>query len=183
MTGRAPDGVRIRAATPADFDGVTAIYNHYIETSHVTFDTRSCSADERAPWFCQFGPDGPYRLFVAERDATVVGWASSTRLRPKPAYDSSVETTIYLDPAATGRGVGQALYDRLLAELEAVGVHRAYAGIALPNPTSVVFHERYGYRRVGRFHEVGFKFERYWDVAWYERPFQPAVFTDSDPGV
>jgi phosphinothricin acetyltransferase len=105
------------------------------------------------------------------RDEAVLGWASSTRLRPKPAYDRSVETTVYLDPDATGCGLGRLLYDRLLGELEAAGVHRAYAVIALPNPVSVAFHERYGYRRVGLFEEVGYKFDRYWDVAWYERPF------------
>ena len=171
MTDASTQGVRIRSATPADHDGVTAIYNHYVGTSNVTFDTRPFSSVERAPWFSQFRTAGPHRLFVAVRDATVLGWASSTRLRPKPAYDRSVETTVYLDPGATGGGLGRSLYDRLLDVLAAAGVHRAYAVIALPNPASVAFHERYGYRRVGLFHEAGYKFERYWDVAWYERPF------------
>ena len=160
----------IRSATPADHDGITAIYNHYVGTSNVTFDITPFSKAERAPWFGQFGTAGSHRLFVAVRDEAVLGWASSTRLRPKPAYDRSVETTVYLDPDATGCGLGRLLYDRLLGELEAAGVHRAYAVIALPNPVSVAFHERYGYRRVGLFEEVGYKFDRYWDVAWYERP-------------
>ena len=159
----------IRPAAPADQDGVTAIYNHYVRTSNVTFDTRPFASDERAPWFEQFREDGPHRLLVAARGDAVLGWASSTRLRPKPAYDRSVETTVYLAADAVGAGLGRRLYETLLAALPAAGVHRAYAVIALPNPTSVAFHERFGFSRVGTLHEVGYKFGRYWDVAWYER--------------
>ena len=98
-----------------DRGGITGIYNHYIRSSNVTFDTRQFTPEARADWFEQFAGSGPYRLYVAASDNAILGWASSTRLRPKPAYDRSVETTIYLHPEETGRGLGTRLYDRLLA--------------------------------------------------------------------
>jgi phosphinothricin acetyltransferase len=80
-----------------------------------------------------------------------------------------VETTVYLDPAATGRGVGSMLYQQLFTELQAEDVHRAFAGVALPNPASVALHRRFGFTDVGTFTEVGRKNGRWWDVLWLQR--------------
>ena len=160
----------VRAAGAADHAGVVAIYNHYVRTSHVTFDTRSFSLAERSAWFGQFAAAGVHRLLVADREGDVVGWASSTPLRPKPAYARSVETTVYVAADALGCGLGRRLCETLLRLLAEAGAHRAYAGIALPNPASVALHRALGFRHVGTMHEVGFKFGRHYDVAWYERP-------------
>jgi phosphinothricin acetyltransferase len=91
-------------------------------------------------------------------------------LRPKPAYETSVETPIYICTDAVGQGAGSKLYGELFKALEAEDVHRAYAGIALPNPASIALHERFAFKRVAHFTEQGRKFGRYWDVAWYEKP-------------
>jgi phosphinothricin acetyltransferase len=99
----------------------------------------------------------------------VIGYACSSQFRTKPAYETSVETSIYLAPDAVGRGAGSRLYEYLFKALEDEDVHRAYAGIALPNPASIGLHERFGFKRVGHFTEQGRKFGRYWDVAWYEK--------------
>ena len=164
------DTLRVRDAVAGDLPALVSLYNHYVEHTHFTFDTEPFTVEARRPWFARFAPRGPHRLLVAESAGRVVGYASSHDLRPKPAYDCSVETTIYLDPEHQGRGVGRRLYGELLAVLEAEpSLHRAYGGIALPNPDSVLLHERLGYRAVGRFHQVGFKFGRYWDIGWYER--------------
>ena len=81
-----------------------------------------------------------------------------------------METTIYLDPGAVGKGIGRALYGELIDMLLAdERVHRAYGGVALPNAASAALHESLGFRRVGTYHEVGYKFDKYWDVAWYEK--------------
>jgi phosphinothricin acetyltransferase len=157
----------VRPARVTDLDEVTAIYNEYVAGSHVTFDVDPV-ADGRS-WYSQFGEDGPHRLFVADQDGSIAGWASSTPVRPRAAYRRSVETTAYITPAAGGRGIGTALYEALLDALGPAGVHRCYAAIALPNPASVALHERFGFSEVGRFSEVGFKLGRYWDVAWFER--------------
>ena len=120
-------------------------------------------------WFEEFSDQGPHRLFVAERSAEVVGFAHSRSFRAKAAYSTSVETTVYVAPGALGAGVGSALYARLLATIDEAGVHRADAGIALPNAASIELHTRSGYREAGTFGEVGWKFDRFWDVCWYER--------------
>lgn len=164
------DAPRVRAARDGDLEHLLHIYNHYVEHTHSTFDVQPLTIEERRPWFAQFSRTGPHRLLVAEIDHDVVGYASSTMFRGKPAYGTSVETTVYLDPRFTGRGIGAVLYGRLLEILESEsGVHRAVAGIALPNPASVALHERLGFVPVGTFHEIGLKFGQYWDVRWYER--------------
>lgn len=163
--------VEIRPGRPEDLEQLVRILNHYIVNSHVTFDTKPFDAATREAWFRTFKPTGRYRLFVADDDGVVAGYACSVPLRAKPAYDTSVETSIYLDPDHTGRGLGIRLYRALLEALEAEDVHRAYAGIALPNPGSVSLHEALGFRHVGTFDEAGRKLDRYWSIGWWERHF------------
>jgi phosphinothricin acetyltransferase len=100
----------------------------------------------------------------------VVGFATSGQLRSRPAYDGSVEVTVYLHPDAGGHGIGSMLYQQLFTDLRGEGLHRAYAVIAQPNPASVALHRRFGFTDVGTMHEVGRKFDRWWDVLWMERP-------------
>jgi len=163
---------RVRSAAEHDLPDLVRIYNHYVANSHVTFDTEPFSVEGRRPWFEGFSSSGPHRLLVAEAGTRTAGCASSREFRAKAAYRRSVETTIYLDQEFVGRGIGKALYAALLEVLEAEdSVHRAYGGIALPNPSSVALHERFGFRLAGTFREVGYKFGRYWDVSWYEKAF------------
>ena len=159
----------ITAGTTEDLETLNAIYNHYINTTPITFDLEPRSMQWRHEWFSKFDRTGPYRLLVARSDGVVAGYASSSQYRPKAAYDTSVETSIYLGPDHVGRGMGKQLYDALFKELAIEGLHRAYAGTTLPNPASVRLHERCGFRRVAYFTQQGFKFGQFWDVAWYER--------------
>jgi phosphinothricin acetyltransferase len=159
----------IRLGVPGDLTSLVRIYNHYVENSHVTFDTKPFDVAERTPWLARFGPTGPYQLFVAESASRAVGYACSTPFKEKPAYSISVETTVYLDPECVGRGLGRRLCEALLEALGRTEVHGAYAAIALPNPASIALHERLGFRAVGTLQEVGRKFGKLWSVAWYER--------------
>ena len=146
------------------------IYNHYVEHTHITFDIELASLEARRIWFETFSEQGPHRLLVAESNGHISGYASSREFRVKPAYAPSVETSIYLGPDDCGSGIGRALYTALIAVLEEEPtVHRAYGGVALPNEASIALHQQLGFERVGTFGEVGFKFGRYWDVAWFER--------------
>jgi phosphinothricin acetyltransferase len=161
---------QIRPASASDLPELVRIYNHYITSSHVTFDLEPFAVHERRGWFEEFADSGPFRLLVAESDAKLVGYASSTQFRPKPGYFSSVETTIYVAPTEVGAGLGRELYGALLDLLaDEPEVHRAYGGVALPNPASVALHERLGFRLAGTFDQVGRKFDQYWDVSWYEK--------------
>ncbi|MFC7015674.1 GNAT family N-acetyltransferase [Streptomyces viridiviolaceus] len=164
--------VQVRPGVESDLQALTELYNHYVMETPITFDTRVFTPEERRPWLLSHPEDGPYRLRVAA-DAysqEILGYATSSPYRAKPAYATSVETTVYVAPRAGRRGVGTLLYEALFEALSGEDLHRAYAGIAQPNEASVRLHERFGFRYVGTYREVGRKFGRYWDVAWYEKP-------------
>jgi phosphinothricin acetyltransferase len=160
----------VRPAAEDDLEAINDIYNHYVVETHITFDDEPTPMKARREWFSHYGATGRHRLLVAAEAQTVIGFASSSRLRPKPGYLTSVETSIYLAPGATGRGAGGKLYAELFKAIEGEDLHRAYAGIALPNPASIALHEKLGFKRVALFSEQGRKFGRYWDVAWFEKP-------------
>ncbi|MEU0371450.1 N-acetyltransferase family protein [Streptomyces sp. NPDC006283] len=170
--------VQVRAGTEADLEALTDIYNHYVRETPITFDTTVFTPEERRSWLRSHPEDGPHRLLVAQDvrfvdtnpAVGILGYATSSPFRPKAAYSTSVEVSVYCAPAAAGRGIGTLLYKALFEALESEDVHRAYAGVALPNEASVRLHTRFGFRHVGTYEEVGRKFGRYWDVAWYERP-------------
>ena len=161
--------VAIREAVPADLPALVEIYNHYIRETAFTFDVEPYTLEKRRPWFAKFATTGRYRLLVAVQGSLLQGYVCTGPFREKAAYETSIETSIYLQPDSTGRGIGRSLYVALFEALRFEDVHRAYAGITQPNAPSVALHERMGFVRVAHFGEVGRKFERYHDVAWYER--------------
>jgi 2-haloacid dehalogenase len=161
--------IEVRAATLADLGQITDIYNHFVVNTAATFDVEPFTVDQRREWFGHYSVSGPHRLLVATRGGRVAGYATSSRFRAKPAYDPSIEMTVYLHPAEASRGIGSLLYQQLLAELRNEDLHRAYAVIAQPNPASVALHRRFGFHDVGTLREVGRKHGRWWDVLWMER--------------
>lgn len=161
--------ITIRPANRTDLPRLVEIYNHYVLQTPVTFDVLPFTTEQRVAWFDQFTRTGRHRLFVGEQLDAVVGYAGTHQFRVKQAYDSTVETTVYCAPDATGRGVGSALYGALFDALRAEDIHVYMAGITLPNDRSVAMHARFGFRLCGTMHAVGRKFDAYWDVAWYER--------------
>jgi len=161
--------VTIRPASIDDLPYLAEIYNYYVVHSAVSFDIDPVTMDERREWFQQFALEGPYRLLVAENAGKVLGYAASFRFRIRCAYDTTIETTVYRAPEAVGRGVGSALYTALFEALRDEDLHVAIAAIAVPNPASIALHERFGFTLAGVLHDVGRKFDRFWDVAWYEK--------------
>lgn len=161
--------LEIRHATQADRRPITLLYNHFVRETAITFDTEPFTVEERGPWFDAFSVDGRYQLFAAVEDERVLGYAASLRFRPKAAYETSIETSIYLAPEAHGRGIGTRLYETLFEALRGQDLRRALAGVTLPNDASIALHRRFGFESVGTFHEVGRKQGRYWDVAWFEK--------------
>lgn len=158
----------IRRAEVEDLPRLTEIYNYYIEHTPITFDIETKTIDQRGEWLAQFGASGRHQCFVVTDAGGVQGWACSGPYRPKAAYDTSVEFSVYLAPEAQGKGWGHALYKHLIEALRSEDVHRALAGITQPNKASMALHERVGFKTVGLYSEVGRKFDRYWDVVWME---------------
>ena len=161
--------VRIRPAARADLARLTEIYNYYVVNTPITFDVDPYTVEKRAAWLDQFSQSGRHRLLVAEIDAAIVGYAGTMRWRPKAAYDTTVETTIYCAHDATGKGIGRRLYEALFEALRGEDVHRYVAGYTMPNEATAALHVKLGFRQVGVFSEVGRKFGKYWDVCWMER--------------
>lgn len=159
----------VRPATRADLPRLTEIYNHYILYTPVTFDIEPYTVEGRETWFQQFGTAGRYRLLIAEDGDHIAGYAGTMRFRPKPAYETTVETTVYCAPESLGKGIGRHLYERLFLALRNEDIRRFVAGYTLPNPGSAALHDRLGFKSIGVFTEVGRKFGKYWDVAWMER--------------
>lgn len=162
------DDLTIRAATVADAAAVAAIYDHYIAHSIATFEEEPLPATEIAqrirntaaaslPWL------------IAERAGEVVGYAYARPWRERRAYRFSAEITVYAAPTSTGHGVGSRLYDRLLPLLRSQSIHAVVGVIALPNEASVALHEKFGLSKVAHLKEVGFKFDRWIDVGYWER--------------
>lgn len=157
----------IRPATTADCEAIARIYNHYILNTVVTFEETAIAAHDIAerlktvaaaslPWL------------VSERDGRVVGYAYAGKWNSRSAYRYSVECTVYLDPAETGRGLGSELYETLFPILRQNQKHLVIAGISLPNDASVALHEKFGLKKAAHFAEVGFKFERWVDVGYWQ---------------
>lgn len=161
--------VSIRPARAEDLPALLAIYNHYVASTVITFDIALLTLEQRAVWFAQFGATGRHRLFIAERDGEVIGYAGSLSFRPKQAYETTAETTIYCAPSAQRGGVGRALYTALFEALRDEDIRVFMAGITLPNAASIALHERFGFKLCGTMHAVGRKFDQYWDVGWYEK--------------
>jgi phosphinothricin acetyltransferase len=164
--------VRIRPAQRDDLPRLTEIYNHYVVHTPITFDIEPYTVEKRAEWLEQFALTGRHRLVVAEVGGQVEGYAGTTRFRAKPAYNTTVETTVYSSPEMAGKGIGRMLYAALFEAIAGEDIHRIVGGYTLPNPASAKLHEQFGFKHVGVFSQVGFKFGKYWDVAWTERPLR-----------
>ncbi len=159
----------IRPATRADGDAIARIYNHYVANTIITFEEDVVDGDEMARRI-EATADATLPWVVADDGTTITGYAYASPWKSRAAYRFAVETTVYVDPQHTGRGVGSALYDALFDLLRARGdIHAVIGGIALPNDASIALHERFAMVKVAHFREVGYKHGRWVDVAYWER--------------
>lgn len=170
----------IRPATALDAAAICAIYNHYVGTTTISFEEEPVAAAAMAQRIeAVFDADLPW--LVIEVDGQLAGYAYATKWRVRSAYRFSVESSIYMDAAFAGRGRGRRLYGALLEDLRARGRHMVIGGVAQPNPASVALHERLGFRKVAHFSEVGLKFGRWVDVAYWELKLAAPAGNDAAP--
>lgn len=157
----------VRPVNVDDAVAISAIYNHYIQTSVITFEEQPVTEDVMAQ---RIADVQSYKLpwLVYEQDGMLQGYAYATRWKPRSAYRYSVEITVYTAPGASGRGVGSALYAQLFDALRECGVHAAVGGIALPNAASIALHEKFGMKKIGEFKEIGFKQGQWLNVGYWQ---------------
>lgn len=158
----------VRAARVADAVQIAEIYNHYIANTVITFEEEAVSAEEMTSRIEAVHKAGLPWL-VAEQEGSLAGYSYASPWKTRSAYRHSVETTVYLRHGKEGRGIGSTLYSALLPLLRERGVHAVIGGAALPNPASVALHEKLGFEPVATFRQVGFKHDRWVDVAYWER--------------
>lgn len=159
--------LRVRAAATGDARAIAEIYRPIVESTTISFEEVAPDEPEMARRISETASAYPW--LVAESNDTVLGYAYAGRHRERSAYRYSVDVSVYLAEEARGRGIGSALYAELFEELNRRGFHRAFAGIALPNDASIALHRRFGFELVGVYSEVGRKFDRWLDVAWWQR--------------
>ena len=163
---RSGPGIAVRDARRADLPALLEIYNDAVLTSPATFDLERLTLAQRRKWFSEHGRLHP--LVVAESNQGVVGYASLSPFRDKPGYSRSAEDSVYVHRDFQGKGVGTLLMQEILARAARLGYHTVIAGIVPPNEASVRLHEGLGFAYVGKFREVGYKFSRWQDVAFYQ---------------
>ncbi|MFP5227860.1 MAG: arsinothricin resistance N-acetyltransferase ArsN1 family B [Acidobacteriota bacterium] len=161
------DNPLVRVVRTQDAGTLAEIYNYYITQTVVTFEEDPVTASEIAHRIQQVHT-ASLPWLVAEISGRPVGYAYATKWRVRPAYRFSTEVTVYVAPHHDRRGIGSALYAELLATLRDSRVHAAMGGIALPNEASIALHEKFGFAKVAHFNQVGFKFNRWIDVGYWE---------------
>lgn len=159
--------ISIRPVTLEDAGAICAIYNPYVAATTISFEEEPVACDDMARRIADVQAlDLPW--LVAECEGILLGYAYATKWRARPAYRTSVESSVYLASEAAGRGTGTALYRALFDALRLLEVHMVIGGIAQPNAASVALHEKLGFRKVAHFSEVGRKFGRWVDVGYWE---------------
>lgn len=156
----------ISNAEVADAQAIAEIYNHYIRETVVTFELEEIDTSEMASRLTSTMQHYPWLTLKVEGE--LVGFAYATAWRERKAYNSTAETTIYLAPSAIGKGYGKPLYEALIKEMIDRKFHVLMGVIALPNRESAALHERMGFKKAAHFNEVGFKFDRWVDVGYWQ---------------
>lgn len=159
--------VTVRAARQADAEAIRDIYNREVTGSTVTFDLVPRSLEEQQAWLREH--DGAHPAVVAEHNGVVVGFGSLTAYRPRPAYATSVEDSVYVHPDHRGSGVGKVLLQDLLKRASDHGFHSVFARIVGGHEASIALHRACGFEVVGTEREVGRKFNQWLDVVVMQR--------------
>ena len=154
--------ISIRPATSQDAAAIAEIYNDAVLNSTSTFDTEPKDAAERRQWLAGHGKRHP--VLIAEENGQTLGWASLSAWSPRCAYDETVEFSVYLSPAARGKGLGTTLSEAILKSGKTAGAHVVLSRVVCESEVSLKLHDRLGFDRIGVMREVGLKFGRRLDV-------------------
>ncbi|WP_420839902.1 GNAT family N-acetyltransferase [Allorhizobium sonneratiae] len=157
----------IRDAVETDLGPIRDIYNHAVETSTAIWNEVLVDLDNRRVWMEQRRARG-FPVLVAERQGSVVGYASYGDWRPHDGYRHTVEHSVYVEKDQRGGGIGKSLMQALIEKAKAGGVHVMIGAIEAENRASIALHEKLGFHLVGIHREVGIKFGRWLDLAMME---------------
>lgn len=157
----------IRDVTPNDAKRIAEIYNYYVEQTIITFEYDTVSEEGMKNRILKIRAKN-YPFFVYEEDGVIIGYAYLSNWRERIAYDITLETSVYLDSKATGKGVGTILYQELIDRARIISIHSLIGVISLPNDASRKLHENFNFRLIGNFKESGIKFGKLIDVEFWQ---------------
>jgi phosphinothricin acetyltransferase len=160
--------IEIRPAESDDLEAMLAIYNDAIVNTTAVYDYQPRAADAQRQWF-ETKQAQRLPVFVAIDNAAIIGFGSFGPFRPWPAYQYTVENSLYVDSAFRRKGTGTALLVSLVTAAQTSGYHTMVAGIDATNEASLALHRKAGFEAVAHFREVGWKFERWLDLVFMER--------------
>jgi L-amino acid N-acyltransferase YncA len=169
----------IRLATPDDAPGVQAIYAPIVRETAISFELEPPSVEDMQQRIMETLEHMPW--LVCERRRNILGYVYASKHRTRPAYQWSVDVSVYVQMHARRAGVGQALYRSLFALLALQGFYNAYAGITLPNPASIGLHESLGFQPVGVYRAVGYKLGAWYDVGWWQLMLRERAISPEPP--
>lgn len=155
----------IRIAEAKDAALIAIIYNHYIANSTVTFEEEAVDSQMILK---RMNASKQLKWWVCEIENEIAGYAYATYWKPRTAYRYTLETSVYIASDHQKKGIGKKIYSHLIEELKTLGFKTLLAGISLPNKGSVLFHENLGFRKMGQLERVGFKFNKWIDVGYWE---------------
>ena len=158
----------IRPYRPDDIPAVTKIYGYYVRETVITFETSAPDEAEMASRFAAIAGRG-HPLLIGEIDGAVIGYAYASTYRPREAYRFTCEDSIYLAPAATGRGIGNTMLARLIEDSGRAGLKQMLAVITAERENSIRLHLKHGFRMIGRYEALGYKFDRWLDIVHMQR--------------
>lgn len=156
----------VRKVEIKDAEQIAEIYNFYIKNSDATFEIEQVKVEEIEKRISVIKENYPF--FVAEEANEILAYAYASRYKSRAAYEKSAEVSVYVKNNLEQKGIGTKLYKRLFEELMKMDVHAIIAGISLPNDASVRLHEKFGMEKVAHFREVGYKFDKWIDVGYWE---------------
>ena len=165
----------VRPVSPADYQAIADIYNHYIEHSVVSFEETAVSVVEIEARVARVQTNGLPWLVAQDSQANVLGFAYASPWKTRSAYRFTVELSVYLASDAIAQGWGTRLYSAVVSDLKETPIKTVVAGITLPNPASVAIHEKFGLKKVAHFEKVGFKFDRWLDVGYWQADMDDVV--------
>ena len=158
----------IRPYRPDDIPAVTKIYGHYVREAVITFETSAPDEAEMATRFATISGKG-HPLLIGEMDGEVIGYAYASTYRPREAYRFTCEDSIYLAPTAVGHGVGTKMLARLIEDSSKAGLKQMLAVITAERENSIRLHLKHGFRMIGRYEALGYKFDRWLDIVHMQR--------------
>lgn len=156
----------IRPVQLSDAEKICTIYNVYVENSRSTFEENPVYVDEMVSRIQKNTKNYPWLVYEQEGD--VIGYTYATQWKERAAYRHTVETGIYLDSNHLGKGVGSSLKGAMIEKLREQSFHTVISGIALPNPASIAMCEKFGFKKIAHFNEVGFKLKKWVDVGYWQ---------------